>query len=586
MRKRVRSRRADRQAPDVALRQRLSRRRLLAAGGLLAIAQAAGPACDYGGRERSSPLTSQPTASGVPKYGGTLSLRFVNNPPLDPITNLTYLAQWFAGYVYSRLLKFKVGTDPAFSSNYFVEEDLAESLEVTPDGLTWIFRLRPNVRFHTIPPVNGRPLDSLDVTLTLERFRKEPKNANRAAFGSERNPIVDWAATPDAQTVIIKLARPYAPFRSLVANPQYLWVQPKEVVQGKVDPNEERGVIGSGPFIFESRQTDVFLRVRRNPDYFVTGRPYVDGVNILIIKDNAQELAQLQARRLDYGLVDFENLENFRRTNPDARIWKFLPTLMPFIFFQLRDPNTPFRDDRVRKAVSMAFDRQALLKAYWGGEGEFHNQVPASMGRWWLDPRGKGMGEDGRWWRFDLKEAKALLAAAGFPNGFQTKYIYTNNAYGTHFNQWAESVAGMLREVGIVPTIVVQDYSREYIAPGGTFTGGFDSGMVFALQTAWTDAHDYLFNTLHSASERNHAGVRDAELNQLIDRAATILDEDERVKAVHELQRVHAKKMYYVPGCIGPDHAVTQPWVKNFQRSATYGWGTETAAILWIDKSP
>jgi ABC-type transport system substrate-binding protein len=142
----------------------------------------------------------------------------------------------------------------------------------------------------------------------------------------------------------------------------------------------------------------------------------------------------------------------------------------------------------------------------------------------------------------------------------------------------------MMNEAGIRTQIVAQDYAQ-YIAPGGTFTGGFDDGMVFALQTSWTDGHDYLFNTLHSASERNHAGVKDSEMDQLIDRAASVLDERDRVRAVHDLQRMHAKRMYYVPGCIGPDYAVTQPWVKNYQRSASYGWGTETGALLWLDKS-
>jgi ABC-type transport system substrate-binding protein len=94
-----------------------------------------------------------------------------------------------------------------------------------------------------------------------------------------------------------------------------------------------------------------------------------------------------------------------------------------------------------------------------------------------------------------------------------------------------------------------------------------------------------LFNTLHRASERNHSGVSDPEIDQLIDRAASMLDEDDRIKAVHAVQRAHAKKMYYVPGCIGPDYAVTQPWVRNYQRSATYGWGTESGAILWLDRS-
>jgi ABC-type transport system substrate-binding protein len=193
------------------------------------------------------------------------------------------------------------------------------------------------------------------------------------------------------------------------------------------------------------------------------------------------------------------------------------------------------------------------------------------------------LGEQRRWWEFNLKEARALLAAAGYPDGFRTNYYYTNNGYGTRFNSWAESVAAMMQEAGIRTRVIAQDYAQ-YIAPGGTFTAGPGSGMVFALQSSWTDPHDYFFNMLHSASERNHAGVKDPELDQLIDRSASIFDERQRISAIHDLQRTTASRMYYVPGCIGPDYAVTQPWVKNFQRSASYGWGTETASLLWLEK--
>jgi peptide/nickel transport system substrate-binding protein len=162
-------------------------------------------------------VSQAPIDAGEPRYGGTLSLRFFNNPPLDPIANVTFLAQWLAGYVYSRLLKFRVGPDPAYASDYLVEEDLAQGYEMSPDGLTWAFWLRGDARFHDLPPLNGRLVDSTDVAMTLARFREEPRNANRAAFGGGRNPIVDKVETPDARLLVVRLMRPYAPFANLVA---------------------------------------------------------------------------------------------------------------------------------------------------------------------------------------------------------------------------------------------------------------------------------------------------------------------------------------------------------------------------------
>jgi peptide/nickel transport system substrate-binding protein len=569
------------------LGRRISRRTGLRTGSLAAVGSAAWlAACGGGetdgdaqqGAATRTGVRNQVTApSGQPKRGGVLSYRISGTPPLDPHTNTTFRAQVQAGHTYSRLLKFKTGHDPSVAYNYEVQPDLAQSHEIADDGLRITFKLQPNATFHTKPPVNGHPVTSEDVKVSLERFRSSPQNANRFAFGSEQNPIVTSVETPDPQTFVVKLAKPYAPILNLFANPQYLWVMPREVA-ASFDPAKEQ--IGSGPWVLSRLQPDIAVEMGRNPSWFIKDRPYMDGVRAVIIPEVAQQIAQFQAGTLDWSDVPSESKADVEGSNPDASWIVYTPTTYTFISPQQRGAS-PFRDERIRRALSMGIDRAAWGDLLYLSQGvKPQNFVPASMGKWWLDP--KNAGDAATYFTYNPKEAKQLLQAAGFENQ-PFRFIYTNNAYGERFNQGAEATAGMLNQSGFNPTIVIQDYAREYIAAGQTFLGNYE-GVFYGLQTPFTDPHDYLFNMLHSASARNHAGIDDPQLEQMIEAEERTLDEAERVKKVHDIQRYAMEKMYYIPIAVGDAYIAVQPWLKNFQYSATYGYPTEAFAEMWLDR--
>lgn len=568
-------------------RGRLTRRRALVLGG------AAGflAACGGGRREEQpgaratvvpgvQPTTAAVAAEGTPKPGGTYTWTDVGDTPLDPTNNPTYRAQNLAGFTYSRLLKFKTGPTPEVSFNYEVVPDLAASWEMTNDGLQVTFKLQPNATFHNKPPVNGRAVTSEDVKFSLERFRAAPRNTNRNAFGSEQNKLVIGLETPDAQTVVVKLAKPYAPILNLFANPQYLWIQPKEMDSG-FDPSKDQ--IGSGPWVFERQEPDKQIIVRKNPNYFIKDRPYIDTVVRVVIPETAQQIAQFQAGRLDILAVPAQQKADVERSNPRSQIVTFIPTTYTFIAPQLRG-NSPFKDVRIRRAISMAIDRKSWVDLLYAGQGlHYLSAVPASMGKWWLNPQGPDAGPGGQWFKFDPKAARDLLRAAGAEN-MPLRYIFTNNAYGDVFNQGAEATATMLKEAGFNVTIVTQDYLREYIDARGTFFGNYE-GVFYGLQTPFTDPHDYLFNMNHPGSARNHIGLDDPKLTAMIDDEERTLNEAERVKKVHEIQRYWIDQMYYIPVAVGYAYSFRQPWVKRQYYSGTYGWAAEALIDTWLDKS-
>ena len=481
------------------------------------------------------------------------------------------------------MLKFTTGLEPAVFARYETEGDLAETLEMAPDGLTAIFTLRPNATWHSIAPVNGRPADAEDVRLSLERFRTFPTNANRNVFGTPGDPLVESVETPNPRTFVMKLAKPFGPFRTLIANPAYLRIMPKELTAGAVDPAKQ--MIGTGPFILDSLQPDIEVTLKRNPAWYGAPMPYVNDIRLVILKEEAQNVAQFQAGRTDHYInIPPEQVPDLKRARPQASYIEYNVATYSFLYMQLRGESV-YRDERIRRAASMAIDRDGILQGFYGGRGIWLSAVPSNFGGWRVDPKSPEIGPGGQWFTYNPAESRKLLAAAGYPNGLDTRYIFTNNIYGDTWNQSAVAVAGWMKEAGFNPTVITQDYQNEYAKPGvGTFFGNFD-GMVYGRQSPFSDPHDYLFNMFHSRSARNHAGVNDPQLDALIDKEGTTVDQPERVKLVKEIERYVADKVYYAPTAMGVGTIGIQEWVKGYQPSNnSYGGAAETFAKLWLDR--
>ena len=568
-------------------RTQLTRRRMVALSGTAAFLAA----CGGGGskdndespganvNQGAQPTTAAISGEGTPKIGGTFTWEDTGDTPLDPTNNPTYRAQTLAGFTYGRLVKFRTGPKPEVSFSYEAIPDLASSWEFANGGLQLTFKLQPNAKFHNKPPVGGRAVTAEDVKASFERFQSAAKNTNKNAFGSPTNKIVDSIETPDQKTVVVKLAKVYAPILNLFGNPQYLWIFPKEIDSG-FDPAKEQ--IGSGPWMLDKVEPDRQITLKRNPEYFVQGRPFIDTVYRVVIPETAQKIAQYQAERLDRYGVPANNKAEVEKTNPKSQIINYVPTTYTFIAPQQRG-NSPFKDVRLRRALSMAVDRKSWIDLLYNGQGlHYLNALPPSLGKWWLNPQAADAGAGSQWYKFDPKAARDLLKAAGVEN-MPLRYIFTNNAYGDTFNQGAEATSGMLKEAGFNTSILIQDYLKEYIDAKGTFFGNYE-GVFYGLQTPFTDPHDYLFNMNHPSSARNHAGIDDPRLTAMIDDEEKTIDDAERLKKVHDIQRYFMDQMYYIPVAVGHAYIFQQPWVKRLYYSGTYGIAAESLIDSWIDK--
>jgi ABC-type transport system substrate-binding protein len=390
--------------------------------------------------------------------------------------------------------------------------------------------------------------------------------------------IVDSVSAPSEKVVEFKLKDVYAPFEAAIGAPIF-WIMPKEVIEA--DGDAAKRVVGSGPFVFDKHDKGISFSGKKNRDYYRKGEPHVDEVVALIIPDTATWMAGLRGKELDFVQVTQQDLESLKKTNPEIQIveWEYLN--IPFIYWHV--DQKPYNDPRVRQAFSMAVDRDEMISVVYNGRGGWNNAVPWALSEWWLDPRSPEQGESAKYFKHDPAEARKLLAAAGYPDGLKVDLISTPG-YSQTFNQQTELVAAQLKKSGIEATIKQQEYAA-YI--GTTFRGQFPSEnntMVFGLETPFTEPHDFLFNMYHPKGTRNHAGVNDPKLTEMIEKQAKTLDRAERKKQIFEIQRYLGEMMYYPPNAASYRTAGVAANIRDFYPRSDYGLGAEVIPKLWIDK--
>src|SRR5919204_316228 len=205
-----------------------------------------------------------------PKYGGLVRMAEREPPNLDPHLSISFLTQNVGSLIYNGLVRLTYVSEQKNDADLTIRPDLAERWEYLDDK-TVVFYLRKGVKFHNKPPVNGREVTARDVKYSLERFAA--KSGFRARFDDvERIDIVD------DYTVKIITKHPFAPMLINLATPSYCVILPKEAEDKYGDFNQAEAAIGTGPFVLERYERGVRLAFKRNPDYYIKGLPYVDGI--------------------------------------------------------------------------------------------------------------------------------------------------------------------------------------------------------------------------------------------------------------------------------------------------------------------
>jgi peptide/nickel transport system substrate-binding protein len=565
-------------------RRRLLRGAALTAGGVAAstlLACGARPgAGGQGPKDVTVGRSGGQAADEKPQTGGTVTWYDQNNPPtLDPQATSSVTTMQSVSFSLSRLLRFKSVKDPQASYNQDTEPDLATSLE-SPDGITWTVKLRPNAKFHNIPPVSGHAVEAEDIKATFVRGLN-PKNPNSASLSMMDPSQIE---TPDKNTVVFKLKYAYAPFVKFMASGVYSWILPREALAGTYDP--AKTVIGSGPFTLESFTPDVAYIYKKNPDWWESGRPYVDGVRRAIIPEASQRLAQFTSGNLHLMTsVPATDLDTARQQNPKAEVFMIWDAGGPMAYFQLGEQG-PFQDIRLRRAVSMAIDRAGFGQSLLNNQYAPSFNAPLSLGKWALKLEDLPA-DSQKWYKFDLAEAKKMMDAAG-GSSLNVKLLdATPHPRDPYFKRGAETFANMFASLPWKISLVYIDYNKDWVAGGkGARYGNYPvDSMVFTGLEGRTDIDEYIYGWWHSKSTASISRLKDPQLDSMIDKGRTQLNENDRVRAYIDIQKYMADKTYTASGNpSGYNPTMVHPSLRNYTVGDNYGQGTSAFSKLWLAK--
>ena len=516
----------------------LSRRAVLGrAAGAGAALSAFAVACG-GGSKSSSTQTQEfkPGAANIqqaasqPKMGGTLrsgsSASYAHLDPHQSVHPASQTNMWHM--VGNQLIR-------ASSTTLEIEGDIARTWE-TPDGATFIFKLNDNITFQNVAPVNGRKLTAQDVLYSLERTQtNQPSYPRRSNYQ-----VVESMTAPDEQTVKITLKFPFVPFLFVVGE-IYETVVAREVVERFGDLKLPQSSIGTGPFLadrgtFDKDKGGTFTR---RPDYwkkdqFGNQLPYLDKVEYTNLGDSAAVFAALSTGKLDSGGIPAENVEEFKKANPN---WQYLTVLgLSRDCLLMNCSKPPFNDVRVRQAVSYALDRNLMLQLGRSGLGAVTPAVNPAMEQFTLpvDELRKYPGyrapDDKKGLEADRAEAKKLLTAAGYPNGLALD-IPTSTS-GTIYVMIAETSVPQLEPLGIKLKIVGQEWG---VLKENEYSGNYQIAATNYYSGPEPDLHLQLYH--HTTGGRNYSKLSDPELDNLIDKQRGEFDREKRKQLIYEIQR-------------------------------------------------
>jgi len=515
------------------------------------------------------------TASAqTPKHGGTFRLRSHVAPVhFDPHQTIAFSTMIPLSFAYSRLVKVKGGS-AVVPGTQPVENDLAESWERQGDTV-YVLKLRKGVRWHNKPPVNGRELTAEDVRYTYDRFLNLKGNSNK--FTLE---MVDKVEALDKYTVKFTLREPNAWFIDRLASTS-TWIIAKECVDQYGDLKRPESIVGTGPWMYQSYEPNVRMTFVRNPSYFVPGLPYVDGVDITLSQDPAAAFAQFLSGDFDFGpeygmVIRRSDLDIALRRVKGLGMRDYIVVFGGFTAVKL--DQEPFKDVRVRRAFSMSQDWREVLEtnAWSQGKGAPNPLIPAALKEWSI-PFDK-LGEGAKYYKHDPAEAKRLLAAAGYPNGFPGTMCFTT--YGNPvLVDIMQLVQKDLKTIGIDTRIDQKEYGA-YIST--CFYGKFDS-MTYGPQTGFLEPDNFLFGQYYPEELKNQSHINDPVVADMLVRQRRTLDPAKRREIIYDIQRHLAQQQYYVQMPSAVYVAVWEGALKNYAPNMGYDYGGRLMAA-WLDR--
>ena len=453
--------------------------------------------------------TEQPVHGGILKSSGGDA----PNGHWDYLTAVAPAVVTVTQQVYSGLI--------ALADDNSLQPDLAEGWEQVSDTEV-VFRLRPGVTWH-----DGTPFTAEDVVTTLDFIRQPPEGV--VSPRKAQLAAIDSITAVDPNTVSIKLKQPSAALLVMLAS-TWLKIAPKHILATKGSLQED--TIGTGPFMYDRWDKSISIKLARNPNYWNSPEPYLDGIEYFIFADNAAKEAAFETGQIHEagyvtGTPGKQWVDKLRREMAEkVNVYRVYGTLTPYIV--LNNQRKPFDDVRVRRALALAFDHEEAIQAVGLGEARLSGPVACEP---WILPEDElralpGYSGDKE---KDLAEAKALLEAAGvsgasFEITYQAASDYGDNA------AYFQAVWARLGLNGQPQGYTTADFSERRLS------GNFD--VLYHIEAiGYNDPDDWLLKHYLSTSPSNYGKYADANLDAKLQRQSQILDPAERRALTDEIQK-------------------------------------------------
>jgi peptide/nickel transport system substrate-binding protein len=499
-------------------------------------------------------------AQDQPRSGGVVKFATVGEPPSYDCHTFTSITQFqYLAPHYSTLLKIDPNNYPT------VVPSVGKEWTISPDGLVYTVKLNTGVKFH-----DGSELTSEDVKATFERVATPPEGVASVRRGQFTKLASIEAPAPD--TVVFTLKEPAAGFLTTLGSPWHCLYSKAKLA---ADPNYPgKVVMGTGPFVFKDYQVGAIWEGTKFADYFEEGKPYLDGFQAMLT--TGQSVANsISGQQVDaiFRLISKPERSRIESVRGDSVVFQDTPATSVTLI-HVNTKKKPFDDVRVRRALSLAIDRDAGIKVLGDYSQRYYNVIFREGHELAPTPEEYKaiLGFSG-----DIEaqraEAKKLLEEAGVPN---LSLTLLSPDFKVPYEPLAVFFIDQWRRIGVNVTFDPQPTATQIARMR---SGDFDLGLDFNAPSG--DDPTEVMAKYVPGNPANYTGFEDAEMVELYSKQDAATDPAERARLIKEFVARFVDEQYYITTFNTEREVVLDKKVRGWRVPPSYSVGLDLSNV-WL----